>query len=177
MNYQELKQRLHELDEEWCTTIRYHQLYAWWYGLLDRVVRVAVSLLTVIDLALPGNWKYLSSYSLLFVAMVLNIIPLSEWQHHHRDLFRKWIDLRKRLLVMSVKIQKNDDTTTVTDPILKKLERFHLVEQAITADEPQPRRKILIRCQGDEIESRFGTGIRTPEAARKSREHPKEGSN
>lgn len=169
MNNGDAVEELMKLDEEWCTTIRYHQVYDRWWNRLDRAVKIGVSFLAVLGLVVSNSHAYWVGVVSLFLSMALNILPFSDWRYHHHLLFQQWTELRSRLLVVMLEIQNLPVEKALPKGLLKKMKRLRKRDHQLSANEPPPNRNVLIRCQGDELESRWGLGVRTPEAVNQLR--------
>jgi len=146
---------------------RYHHLLEWWWGAIDKTVRIAVGVIAVLSFwaAFPNSTSPGAAFWIgltgVVVALFLNVIPLGDREKFHGEMFRRWSDLRADTEVLEVKIgdKAADDSAGpgIADRILELIGK----EQQLHADEPAPYRRILKRCEGDENESLHGQGLRT----------------
>jgi hypothetical protein len=174
MTIQDYNNRLHELMFTCGMNQRYHQRLKLYWAILDRTIRIAVGVLAVLGLvfAIPGmdnGWGLRVAILSLVVAIALNIVPVSDWEKAHAELFRAWSELRKDAESESVKACSLDGTS-VPSYVADRLCEMTGKEHSLDADEPAPWKWLLARCQGDEVEARWGKGIRTFADAEKERE-------
>jgi hypothetical protein len=171
MTRSEYDRRLHELAFTCKMNLRYHQCLQRRYTLWDRSIRIAVAVLAVIGFVaavpnLVNAWVglLLAAVSIL-VALVLNVVLVGDWARTHAELFRLWSDLRTDAVLQEHKALEVGDADTVPDYLSERLAELTAKSLQLDADEPAPFEKLLKRCMGDEIETMYGSGIRTKEQA------------
>ena len=132
---------------------RYHQRRAS-YWRWDRGVRVAVGFLAVGGLVLSfatvthEGWDWLSitiAAVAAVAAIILNIVPIGDWQRDHVSLFRSWTDLREE-----VDILPYDASRRVTDELIDRLRWLEAKMHRICGCEPQCRPDMLLKCENEE---------------------------
>lgn len=158
--------RLHDFKITCGMNSRYHHTLQRRWGVADKSVRIAVGFLSVAGLVttLPGGgvtdpsvWFAILS---VIAAVALNVLPLSEWEQKHADLFRRWTELRKDAMLLEARAcdlpEDGSANKGSTERLLELTERQH----ALDAAEPAPIRELLLQAQGDEIESQLGPHVR-----------------
>jgi hypothetical protein len=157
--------------------VRYHQHYVCKWRIVDRAIRIAVGILAVFGLlfSVPGfdyqPWGLIVGIVSLITAVVLNIVPVGDWEKLHGELFRLWADLRKQAAKENHRAcdLDDDETKEVTKAMAERLGDLDEDGQVLDSMEPAPSKAFLKECLGDEIESVWGQGIRTYEAAERAR--------
>jgi hypothetical protein len=176
MNNTDYKLKLHELKITCGINQRYHQYLEWRLWLADKLIRIVVGALAVggLVLAVPGMsfspdaglWVAIVS---LVAALVLNIIPVGDWEKTHGELFRLWSYLRKDVVQNELKTWDAEDDKDATKAASEHLCELTLKAADLDTQEPAPWLGLLKRCQGDELESTWGEGIRTPQEVERER--------
>jgi hypothetical protein len=148
---------------------RYHHRLEWWWGMADKIVRIAVGILAVLGFwtvfpnSASSDTEFCIALAGVIAALVLNVIPLGDREKFHGEMFRRWSAVRSDAELQRTKLggKAEDDnlTTAVFDRILEITEH----EQQLHADEPAPYRWLLKLCEGDERERQYGEGLRTYE--------------
>src|SRR5207249_9315281 len=118
---------------------------------------------------MDNGWGLPVAIVSVIVAIALNIIPIGDWEKTHAELFRSWSDLRKDAEVEATKACSLDPKDSVPPHVADRLCDLTNKEHSLDADEPAPWKWLLKRCQGDEVQSRWGIGIRTLADAEKER--------
>lgn len=143
---------------------RYHQhiqrqCWAW-----DKAVKIAVAALAIGALvsAIIGEPARTFDIGLAacaaVVAIVLNVIPVGEWEREYAEMFRSWSDLR--FCAEQLRL-KQSEAETVSECSSERLAELIGRRHSLSAHESLPNRALLIRCQEDVNESLWGQGIRT----------------
>lgn len=173
MTGSELKSRLYDLRFTAGFNIRYHHCYEAWYGKWDKIIRASVGLLAVAGLVLSikdyppvGMWLGIASLAL---AVVLNVIPVADWEKKHGELFRLWSDLREDLELAEIGCCDLGDECDVEPHYVERLEELKGKEARLHSTEYYPNVEFLKRCQGDEVSAEWGPEIRTLEQAEQER--------
>ena len=183
MTNRELKDRLDDLIYTCGMNARYHQQTAANRGSWDKGIRITVGILAVaglvfavpnlkmgtLDVPLVGLFVAIIS---LVVAVILNIVPVGDREKLHGELFRMWSELRKDAEMEEYKVCEADPDAQAPEHSFERVRELAGKSLALDADEPEPNKKRLELCQGDENERRWGEGIRTNaqvEAERKRR--------
>lgn len=89
---------------------RYHQIVAARWRNIDRALRIALGLLAVVGLTLSmpgidfGWWGFAVAFVSLAVAVILNILPVGDWEKSHND----FLSAMDRLLARSGKTPRQD---------------------------------------------------------------------
>jgi hypothetical protein len=165
MTESQCKKRLHDLIFGCGANQRYHQLMASYWGLADKAAKISVAAVAVVALALTfmdHDWKraeIIWASIAAALAIVLNVVPFGEREKFYDELFHSWSDLRTDAQVFELKVELSD--APAEQHICERLAELIGKEHLIDSREPAPFRRLLIRCQGDENESRWGAGIRT----------------
>jgi hypothetical protein len=167
MIYGEHKRRLDEVIFISGMNSRYHHVLEWWWGFLDKTIRVVVGILAVVGLILsvPGVDAPRAGLAIAIVSLVaaaiLNIVPVGDWEKTNGEMFRLWSGLRKDAVLLENKTCDKDDDKDAYSAycdhllgLIQKMESLHALQHA-------PLKGLLLRCEGDENESRWGAGIRT----------------
>jgi len=132
---------------------RYHQSRASLFARWDRRVKIAVGLLAVAGavLAFSGSvvWSVIISCLAAAAAVVLNVIPISDWHCHHVELFRRWTDLREDADALLFDL--NDD---VPPELIARLKSLDAKLHRICGSEPEADSRLLVECQQAEERSR-----------------------
>ena len=141
----------------------------------DRGIRIIVGILSIIGLivAFPDVVRPAIGITVavasLAAAVVLNILPVSDWSRDHAELFRLWSDLRKDAVLEEHETCEAEDEKEAASFRFRRLCELTGKAEALDALEPAPNQKLLLRCYGDEMEHLWGTGVRTEEQAEQKR--------
>src|SRR5262249_13599799 len=140
---------------------------AWWWKCADRLVRIAVGVFAVAGLyyAVPGlgspdiglNIAVLS----VVVAIALNIVPISDWERKHAEMFSLWSELRKDASREDHKSCDTDDGKDANHYRSERLSDLDSKMESLHAMEPAPWIYLLRRCQHNENERLYGPKVRT----------------
>lgn len=175
MTNTEYKRRLDELIFTCGMNCRYHQILKQRFGRWDRGIRIAVGVLAIAGLVVafpetvPATMGLTVAVLALAVAVVLNIIPVGDWSRDHAELFRLWSDLRRDAVLEEHETCEAEEDKEAAPFRFRRLCELDGKAEALHAAEPAPHRHLLDRCYGDELESVWGKGIRTPEQAEERR--------
>lgn len=96
----------------------------------------------------------------LGLAIVLNIYPSAEREMFHRDLFRRWSDLREDIDSLLVLVERLT-ASRISEEVLNRIQDFTAKKNRINGMEDAPDEALLEKCY--EEENRTRTGFRTPE--------------
>jgi len=140
---------------------RYHQRYATWYWQWDAGIKAVTAAAAVIGLALsiatafPNSNPYLVGAEVFLAivttvaAVVLNVIPVGNWEQFHRDFFRQWTDLREELESLLYECQGEPDS-----PHIMQLQKLEGKMHRICGQEPSPNDNLIRICFEAEKKSR-----------------------
>jgi hypothetical protein len=168
--------RLHEVVFTASANAAYHQELQARYQRSDKAIRIIVAILALIGviLAVPGfaiphvdvGWVgFVVAIFSVAMAMVLNIVPVSERAVLHGEMFRAWSALRKDGVLEQHKARNCDE---VADHRCERLgELIGDLESLHAMEDPEGDDKLLLRCQEDENERLWG--VRTNEEVQKKR--------
>ena len=146
---------------------RYHHCLEWWWGAIDKTVRIAVGVIAVLGFwtAFPNAATASAAFWIgligVVIALFLNVIPLGDREKFHGEMFRRWSDLRAESEVLEVKIGDKEASDSAGQAITERVLELIARENQLHADEPAPYRWLLQKCEGDENESLHGPGLRT----------------
>lgn len=164
----ELRDLLHELTYTCTMNQLYHQHveHKWWRW--DKAVKIVVGLLAVIALVavyLPEEQKHWvevpAGWLAALAAIILNVVPVGEWEAHSAELFRAWTDLGTRARLLTLKIASYGEDQDVDTIYFEWFTTLATDRQRLNAQEPAPDEKLLRECQADVNEMTYGEGIRT----------------
>lgn len=139
---------------------RYHTKMARFWAIADRSIRVVVGVLATISfgLTLASNSAVGVAVSVAFLsalaAILVNVVPFGEWEKTHRDLFRRWTDLRQRWESADIKARALE-SGPVPAYLLDLAEELNTALHRIEAEEPAPKERLLHKCQAEENVSRY----------------------
>ena len=161
MNTAEARQKQYELSINFGMNQRYHQFKATHWAKLEKGFRIVVGFLAVasaiatcVTAALPAlTWVIVSIVVAVLAALMavaLNVLPFADWERDHRDLFRRWCDMREEIDALLFDI--GDET--VADDVAEKLRQLECKATRIDALEPAPDEPFLNECYKAEMNSR-----------------------
>lgn len=170
MRHEEYRRRLDELLFTCGMNQRYHQCEEWRLGWWDKSVRITVAVLALAGTicAAPGVDRpplgLIVAIVSLIVAMLLNIIPVSDREKFHAQLFQLWSELRADAAKLQLRSCDKDIEASVNYHCPERL--IDLISKAavLHAKEPFPDEMVLKECEGDEYMSLYG--VRTADEAR-----------
>ncbi len=177
MTNSEYQKRLYELTHTCEMNQLYHQILEWRFGFADKTLKIIVGILAVAGavLAVPGlqaTWAwtgfYVAGLSAAF-AVALNVIPVGDKEKTHGELFRLWSDLLNDALQEEHKTCEKDEDKEAQALHNSRLGELLAKRELLNASESAAWPKLLLRCQGDVNERRWGEGIRTFEQAEAER--------
>lgn len=166
----DLIKKLNNLSFTAAMNIRYHQ-YKWTkYSYIDKSIRIAVGIVAVLSVVassmgssdikniLIANLSFLLSILSLIVAIVLNIAPVSDRETFHRDLFRRWSDLREEVDSEIVRVESLDISGNEEglNKFMNRLEDLTRKKNRINAFEDSPDDELLKKCYRQENKARTG---------------------
>lgn len=155
--------RHNQLDQTCAINQRYHQIIQWRCGWFDKAIRISVIVLSIVGLVLAVQdyppYGVITAVASMIAATALNIVPISDWEKNHANIYQAWTSLRKRVERHRDKLC--DDDKPISKPLSDDFCELEREIHDLNAIEPAPWRGLLIRCQEDETESRHGKGIRT----------------
>jgi hypothetical protein len=184
MTNNEYQTRLYELINICEINQLYHQRLEWRFGFADKALKIIVGVLAVAGavLAVPGiptSWTWaafiVASLSAVF-AVALNIIPVGDKEKSHGEMFRLWSDLLKDALQEEHKTCEMESGKDVPKSVDEHLRELIGKKECLNASESAAWPKLLLRCQGDVNERKWGDGIRTFEQAEEERARRESGS-
>jgi hypothetical protein len=152
---------------------RYHQYVAWWWGFADKLSKMLVAAVATLALVATYWSEHFKSSEIVIaaiaaaLAIVLNVLPFGEREKFYDELFRSWSDLRTDAEVFDLKIEAGPEDAE--HHICERVAEFKTKEHLLHAKEPAPIVTLLKRCEGDEIQRRWGGDIRTFEQAEQER--------
>ncbi len=168
MNVEKQRDLLHELTYTCTMNQLYHQRFAHWWWRWDKAVKITVGLLAVIALVAvylpesPGWWiEPLSAWLAAIAAIVLNVVPVGEWESRHSELFRAWSDLGARANLLELKTSDLPENEPLNPILVDWYQSLAADRDRLDAQEPAANDELLKRCQEDVNEMRYGEGIRT----------------
>ena len=146
---------------------RYYQLkreQMWWW---DKAVKIGVAVLAVLALLavfLPHDpvWKgieIVAASLALVAAIVLNVIPVGEWEAAYGEMFRGWTDLLVGTEQLELKAWDLADDADVPDHRVDRLAELVARQYQLEGDGPTPKDELLLVCQRYINESVYGTGL------------------
>jgi hypothetical protein len=177
MTNSEYQKRLYELIYTCEMNQLYHQILEWRFGFADKALKIIVGILAVAGavLAVPGlpsSWAwtgfYVAGLSAAF-AVALNVIPIGDKEKIHGELFRLWTDLLKDALQEEHKTCEKDEGKEAHALHDSRLRELLAKKESLNASESAVWKNLLLRCQGDVNERRWGEGVRTFEQAEAER--------
>ncbi len=177
MTNTEYKRRLDELIFTCGMNCRYHQILKQRFSRWDRGIRIAVGVLAIAGLVVafpetvPAALGLAVAVLALAVAVILNIVPVGDWSRDHAELFRLWSDLRRDAVLEEHETCEAEEEKEAASFRFRRLCELDGKAEALHAAEPAPNSNLLEQCYGDELESVWGKGIRTPEQAEERRLH------
>jgi hypothetical protein len=160
MNKDEFEQKHYEQSVCAGMNQRYHQRRCKLWTKTDRGFRIAVGFLAVlgavmavVSLLHPGTgWDVFGiavAGLAAVVAVILNVFPYGEWASDHRELFRRWTDLREDVDALGFELSE--------EPSADLIGRLRVMESKIhriCATEPGCKEKLLNACYVAEERSR-----------------------
>jgi len=170
MTPQELRDKVYEVRYTSEMNQLYHQRTAhkWW--LWDKAVKIVVCLLAVFALVAAitadfGEFYRATEIGLAalaaIAAVILNVIPVGEWEAHSSELFRAWSDLRTCAELLEVKLQDYPDDRDVESWLIDRYSELLSKQHQLNAEESAANRTLLLRCQEDVNQRLFGPEKRT----------------
>jgi hypothetical protein len=176
MTNAEYQKRLHELICTCEMNQLYHQRLEWRYVVADRLLKIAVGILAVVGAVLampetttagpPTVWAcigFVAACLSAAFAVALNVIPVGDTAKTHGEMFRLWSDLLKDALQEEHKTCEAEADGAVRKAHDDRLCELIAKKETLNASETAAWPKLLLRCQGDVNERRWGEGIRTAE--------------
>lgn len=168
MNRTDFDKRQYELSVMAGMNQRYHQQQTDLWGSRDRWLRIAVgilavggSMLSVVTIYRTDALWIASSVTVAgiaaFAAVILNVIPITDRERRHLDMFRRWSDFREEIDSLRFVLKITDDATARLSSLDAKSHRLCALEP--TADET-----LLSICFDKEQRSRQYETTRTAEA-------------
>lgn len=138
---------------------RYHTKLSRLWAICDKGTRIAVGILATLSfgLAYAGSNTSMAiwlAFLSALTAILVNVIPFGEWEKTHRDLFRRWTDLRQRWEALEIKTERLPQEK-VPDHLLDLIEELNATSHRIEGGEPAPIKWLLERCQDEENLSRY----------------------
>lgn len=154
---------------------RYHQHQWTRFVKTDKCIRICVgviSLFSAISSLLSASMGLLVlslisafiSVIALAVAIILNIYPAGEKGAYHRDLFRRWSDLRENVDGQIVLVE-GLDSNKVPGEIYLRLRELTTKKERINSLEESPNEELLTKCY--QAENLARTGFRTQQEMHK----------
>lgn len=143
---------------------RYHQAYATWWCIWDRLVKIVTAAAAVIGVMLsvatygPQASVALSQAEIVLAivttiaAVALNVVPVGNWEQTHRDLFRQWTDLREDIDALLFDCEGEPD-----QHILCELRKLNAKIHRVCGQEPSPNTQKLKQFYNEEAASRLPT--------------------
>jgi hypothetical protein len=163
----DLKRSLYELKFTAGFNVRYHHRLEAFYGRWDKAIRIAVGVLAVPGLLLAVKdeppFGVIVAIVAMAAAVVLNIIPVGDWEKRHGELFRLWSDLREDADLAELGCCDLGDAGQATEHAADRLAELTGKSHRLNAAEPLGCRWLLVECMEDETEALWGKGVRTPE--------------
>jgi hypothetical protein len=138
----------------------YHQRKTRKYWRQDKGVKIAVGILAMLALSatfLPESCKWLDILAALIaavMAIVLNVVPVGEWEAESSEHFRAWSDLRictEQLKVEACELKPDETDKCLNTRYADLLSRRH----ELNAGESDPDEALLEKCRTD-TEKMFG---------------------
>lgn len=170
MKKEEHIKKLEYLSFTAAMNVRYHQ-YKWTrFSNIDKGIRIAVGVVAVISVVVSINGFSMSNNGYfgfasaaiailsLIVAIVLNITPANEREAFHRDLLRRWSDLREEVDGEIVRVESTVDyeNDVYKEERLHRLEDLAKKKNRINSMENSPDDELLQKCYREENKSRSG---------------------
>ena len=166
MQVSEFLDKLYTLKYTAQVNQRYHQAKQGLMWRWDKIVKIVVAVLAMLALAavfLPHDWKWLeivAALSAAVAAIVLNVIPVGEWETVYGELFRAWNDLLLDTEQLELKACELDPSSAVQDHLVERLRELASRQCHIEGGEPPPNEGLLLRCQREVNERIYGEGYR-----------------
>jgi hypothetical protein len=141
---------------------RYHQARLHYWVRRDRWLRIAVAILAFLGavasilaaVASAVAWDTLAvliAVVAAIMAIMLNVLPLGDWIGDHRDLFRRWTDLREDVDALLFDLGDSDPT----GDLVSRLKEFEAkMHRTCGAELVGPDKKLLRECYDEEMRSR-----------------------
>jgi hypothetical protein len=161
-----------------CMNAKYHQIVAETFRRRDRIVRLAVGLFAMACVIASSFQRsnaemqiatVVTSVLSLIAAFVLNVVGFGDQYVLHRELLRRWLDLRRDIEILELDVQQLDEGP-VKESCIERYESIVNRKTLIAQDEPAPDEELLMKCYEDENERRHGSGIRKFEQVAELRE-------
>lgn len=198
MEKENLKNSVWELSFTASMNQDYYQTLTFYTAFLDRTVRIVVGILAVFSLIVAcvpdwGSWSVPLAIVSLVAALVLNIVPLQNYERKFAQLYQQWTDLRAHLQRFEIRVfgQVLEATFMISSKGLL-LEKVSPVDARDFQDLTNERHRIEAdefwdwdwlnrKCQRVERQRRWGPQIETyeqeiAEIARRRKEFKKENS-
>jgi hypothetical protein len=160
MKWSELDDQLFDMSFNASTNQTYHQRLEAWFRLGDRATKISIGVVAVASLVcsfLNETASVVVSVIALVFAIGLNISPNDAMERTHRDLFRRWTEVQRRIQqaqfqLRSVEPSDDKGLKRIASKVAEIAESVHLVE----IDEPAPFKRLLQRCHEDQNERVWG---------------------
>lgn len=168
----ELKQRLHDVGFTAGMSSRYHHFMESRWGFWDKTIRIVVALLAAAGLYFTLRdadvWHGFTASLLvavvsLMATMVLNIVPVGDWEKRHGELHRLWMDMLADVNVAKARAAEQADDERIEDREADFARELSEKADRLNASEPPAKRNRVEFFYGEEAESIYGEGIRTHE--------------
>jgi hypothetical protein len=149
----ELYNRLYELIYTCRINQLYHQKKALKCWRWDKFVKIAVASLAVLALIATfwsEDWKtaeHCVAGAALVAAIILNVLPVGEWEGHFSELFRSWSDLRTSAERLMIDLYDYADEERVENWLVDSYSDLQSRKLGLNADEWEPDDKLLSECQ------------------------------
>jgi hypothetical protein len=198
MEKENLKNSVWELSFIVSMNQDYYQTLTFYAACLDRLVRIVVGILAVFSLIIAcvpdwGSWSITLAIVSLVTALVLNIVPLQNYERKFAQLYQQWTDLRAHLQRFEIRVFGQ-----VLEANFMICSKGRLIEKVLPADArdfqdlTNERHRIEAdefwdcdwlnrKCQRAERQRRWGPQIKTyeqeiAEISRRKEEFKKENS-
>lgn len=179
MTRAELIAKLKELEGYASINQRYHQAMADRWGRRDRALKITLGFLTVfgfaISVAPPSSMNAAESWTpwvlwfgglvlgflSLLAAVALNVAPMVSIERAHAAAFARWTYLFQDITTLRANVDLVKDSELRW--LAKRVPELTAKISEIEREESAPDEVLMLKCQEDENEYRWGAGIRTHE--------------
>lgn len=161
MTPDELVECTHRLKFIAGTNQRYHHKLAWRWGVVDKSIRIAIGVTSVVGMCLSVSgdsfawWSTAVGWISLGVAVALNVIPTGDYEKTNLDLFRRWSDLYKYAQTIQSR-SEIDGKDAVSPESRSRLAEAIEMEHTLHASQTAPFPALLEQCQKEETLATYG---------------------
>lgn len=158
--------------------VRYHQQKWTFFSHKDKNIRILVGVIALVGVVFSLLGVTLTNLTInilsatisvlaLALAIALNVSSALKSEVFHRDLFRRWSDLREEIDGQIILLGSHD-SETAPENLVRRLQELTEKKNRINSLEDSPDNELLERCYEDENLAR--TGYRNKEEKEKAKQ-------